>query len=57
MEELKSIMLKFVASDWDLLSVPAQQRLDGKADKGAFFAEVSDCDGKRTFLLCIWQCT
>ena len=36
MEELKSIMLKFVASDWDLLSVPAQQRLDGKADKGAF---------------------
>ena len=33
MEELKSIMEKFVASGWDLISIPAQQWLDGKADK------------------------
>lgn len=29
MEELKIIMEKFVASGWDLISVPAQQWLDG----------------------------
>ena len=33
MEELKSIMEKFVASGWDLIAVPAQQWLDGKSDK------------------------
>ena len=33
MEELKSIMEKFVASNWDLISIPAQQWLDGKVDK------------------------
>ena len=33
MEELRCIMEKFVASDWDLIAVPAQQWLDGKADK------------------------
>ena len=27
MEELKSIMEKFAASDWDLIAVPAQQQL------------------------------
>ena len=35
MEELKSIMEKFVASGWDLISIPAQQWLDGKADKAS----------------------
>lgn len=33
MEELKSIMESFSASGWDLISVPAQQWLDGNADK------------------------
>ena len=33
MEELKSIMEKFAASGWDLISVPAQQWLDGKFDR------------------------
>lgn len=33
MEELKFIMEKFVASGWDLISIPAQQWLEGKADK------------------------
>lgn len=35
MEELKTIMEKYAASGWDLISVPAQQWLDGKADKDA----------------------
>lgn len=33
MEELKSIMEKFVASYWDLTAIHAQQWLDGEADK------------------------
>lgn len=33
MEELKPIMEKFVASGWDLIAIPAQDWLDGKADK------------------------
>ncbi len=33
MEELCSIMEKFAASSWDLISVPAQQWLEGKVDK------------------------
>ena len=32
MEELKPIMEKFVASGWDLIAIPAQDWLDGKAD-------------------------
>ena len=41
MEELKSIMEKFVASGWDLISIPAQQWLDGKADKDTLVS--SEC--------------
>ena len=33
MEELEAIMQKFAASGWDLIAVPAQEWLDGKADK------------------------
>ena len=33
MEELKGIMEKFAASGWELISIPVQQRLEGKADK------------------------
>lgn len=32
MEELKSIMEKLAASGWDLIAVPAQQWLDGRAE-------------------------
>ena len=44
MEELKSIMEKFVASGWDLLAVPAQQWLDGEADKNALVSSIKQAD-------------
>lgn len=44
MEELKSIMEKFAASGWDLISVPAQQWLDGKADKAALISAIEQAD-------------
>ena len=44
MEELKSIMEKFVASGWDLISVPAQQWLDGKFDREAFISAIKQAD-------------
>ena len=44
MEELKSIMEKFVASGWDLISVPAQQWLDGNADKGILVSAIKQVD-------------
>lgn len=44
MEELKSIMEKFSASGWDLISVPAQQWLDGKFDREAFISAVKQAD-------------
>ena len=44
MEELKSIMEKFVASGWDLISVPAQQWLDGKFDREAFISAIKQED-------------
>ena len=44
MEELKSIMEKFAASGWDLISVPAQQWLDGKFDREAFISAIKQAD-------------
>ena len=44
MEELKSIMEKFVASGWDLIAVPAQQWLDGKSDKKALVSAIKQAD-------------
>lgn len=44
MEELKSIMKKFVASEWDLISVPAQQWLDGEFDKDALISAIKEAD-------------
>ncbi|CZR80178.1 TPA: hypothetical protein SHW33_000431 [Clostridioides difficile] len=44
MAELKSIMEKFVASGWDLISVPAQQWLDGKADNDALISAIKQAD-------------
>ena len=44
MDELKSIMEKFVASGWDLISIPAQQWLDGKADKETLVSAIKQAD-------------
>lgn len=44
MRELKSIMEKFVASGWDLIAVPAQQWLDGKADKETLVSAIKQAD-------------
>ena len=44
MEELKTIMEKFVTSGWDLISVPAQQWLDGKADKDTLVSAIKQAD-------------
>lgn len=44
MRELKSIMEKFVASGWDLIAVPAQQWLDGKADRDTLVTAIKQAD-------------
>lgn len=44
MEELKAIMEKFAASGWDLISVPAQQWLDGSFDKEALVTAIKQAD-------------
>ena len=44
MDELKSIMEKFVASEWDLISVAAQQRLDGEYDKNVLISAIKQAD-------------
>lgn len=44
MEELRSIMEKFAASGWDLISVPAQAWLEGKSDSDALIASIRQAD-------------
>ena len=44
MEELKIIMKKFAASGWDLIAVPAQEWLDGKADNNALISAIEQAD-------------
>ena len=44
MEELKTIMQKFVASGWDLIAIPAQQCLDGKSDKESLISAIKQAD-------------
>lgn len=44
MEELKSIMENFVASGWELISVPAKEWLDGKSDKDALISAIKQAD-------------
>ena len=44
MEELRSIMEKFVASGWDLISIPAQQWLVGQADKDTLVSAIKQAD-------------
>lgn len=46
MEELKDIMEKFAVSGWELISVPAQQWLEGKADKTALISAVRQADAE-----------
>lgn len=40
MEELKSIVEKFATSGWDLISIPAQECLDGKSDKDSLMSAI-----------------
>ena len=44
MEELKTIMQKFVASGWDLIAIPAQQWLDGKSDQESLISAIKQAD-------------
>ncbi len=44
MEELKAIMEKFVVSGWNLISIPAQQWLEGKADKDTLVSAIKQAD-------------
>ncbi len=44
MEELKTIMQKFVASGWDLIAIPAQQWLDGNSDKESLISAIKQAD-------------
>ena len=44
MEELKAIMEKFAASGWDLIAAPAQQWLDGNADKDNLVSAIRQAD-------------
>lgn len=37
-------MEKFVASGWDLISIPAQQWLEGKADKDTLVSAIKQAD-------------
>ena len=46
MEELRTIMEAFVASGWELISVPAQQWLDGTADREALIAAIRQADAE-----------
>ena len=44
MEELRSIMEKFASSGWDLISVPAQQWLDGRSDRETLVSAIRQAD-------------
>lgn len=44
MEELKTILEKFAASGWDLISAPAQTQLEGRGGKAALLAAIEQAD-------------
>ena len=44
MVELRTIMEKFAASEWDLISVPAQQWLHGNFDKDTLVSAIQQAD-------------
>ncbi len=44
MEELKEILKKFIDSGWDLISVPAQEWLNGNCEKDDLLAAIKQAD-------------
>ena len=44
MEELKIIMEKFAASGWESIAIPAQEWLNGKADRDALVTAIKIAD-------------
>lgn len=44
MEELRTVMEKFAASGWDLISVPAVRWLSGDYDKAELVSAVQQAD-------------
>lgn len=46
MEELRDIMEAFAASGWELIAVPAQQWLNGTADREALIAAIRQADAE-----------
>ncbi len=44
MQELRSIMEKFAVSGWDLISIPAQQWLNGDFDKDTLISAIEEAD-------------
>lgn len=44
MEELKTILEKFAASGWDLISVPSQNWLDGTGDRETLISAIQQAD-------------
>lgn len=44
MKKLREIMAKFAQSGWDLIAVPAQEWLDGKADRVTLLSAVQQAD-------------
>lgn len=44
MDELKTIMKRFVASGWDLIAAPSQAWLDGHGNKMALVSAIEQAD-------------
>ena len=44
MEELKAMMEKFAESGWELISIPAQEWLDGNANTENLIAAIKQAD-------------
>ena len=44
MDELQSILREFAASEWELISIPAQQWLAGNPDKEALRRAIRQAD-------------
>lgn len=44
MDELRSILIKFVDSGWDLISIPSQRYLDGVVSEETLLEAVEQAD-------------
>lgn len=42
--DLKTIMIKFAESGWDLIDAPAKAWLEGKGDKNALISAIEQAD-------------